>query len=547
MNVPPASELLGKPEELSSAELQYLQRPASYNEVLLDIAELKRRLKFHPSSPSTTFAAKSSIIDAGTISKLPAEGLIAILRHTTISNLFTLRSINSTIKSVIDHWEPFKLITTYGDTTVKALLVTGAGHLWTAPQLVSVLFTTKCEFCSEHGEIIQLLKLKRCCFHCLSEERGLLAVDIEYAKKSLGLSEEEVQTLPMLTTFPQKNLWGFSSVPFTVLDYEAALRLSGDRALKCPPNTARLGMFPFKIKKTGIYLDEVFRSTHTRVEKRLHERRGKSSMKLASAIIKCPETNYWQHACAVRQRAMTRKRARLADDTLKDNVTIVGAIHCERCARYWNYHSPLPFYYHKMYPHRPTGGPTEFTNHVKHCIYAHAHWIMLECPWDPLSPSNRLILLERHRHITFSRIPGETLEQSCANFERIPTGLRQLGVLYSSDFRNFQQPYDWPQAGEGEVVEGEKAVTLRRVMERGKQAAWMHHQDDDRDRYWDMLVAPEAASQKNWACANLYNGSSTLFRGPTALHESKRLRLNRKGGNSPADDWTKAQWGLDKL
>lgn len=547
MNIPPASELLSEPEKLSVGELQFLQRPANYNEVLLDTAELKRRMRFPKFSPTSKPAPRSSIVDAGVIGSLPVEGIIRILRHTTISNLFTLRRTNSAIKSIIDQWQPFKLITAHGDETVKALLVTGAGHMWTARQLVNVLFTTKCEFCGEHGEIIQLLKLQRCCFHCLSEERRLLAVDIEYARKFLGLSKDESEALPMLTTFPQKSFWGFPNVPSALVDYEAAVKLSGDRALKCPPNTGRLAMYPFKTKRTGIYLDDVFRSSHTRVEKRIHERRGQFPMKLAPAVVACPETNYWQHACAVQQRAMTRKRARLADGTFKDNVTIIRAVHCEGCARYWNYHSPLPAHYHKVYPHNPAGGPTEFTKHVKYCIYAHAHWTMAECPWRPVPADRKIILLQHHRQITWPRTPGDTLKESNAKFELFPVALSNLGILYSKDFRNFQQPYSWPQPGKGELVEGEDAVTLRRVMDREKYARWMHHRDNDRDRYWDMLVASEAASQKNWACANLYNGSSTLFRGPAGLHESKRLRLWKKADDPNPSHLAKELWGLDKF
>lgn len=102
LNVPPASELLSKPEKLQRGEFQFLLRQAQYNEVLLDAAELKRRIRFHPNSVSPASTPKTGVVDAGVISTLPAEGIINILRHTTISTLLTLRRANSTIKSIID-------------------------------------------------------------------------------------------------------------------------------------------------------------------------------------------------------------------------------------------------------------------------------------------------------------------------------------------------------------------------------------------------------------------------------------------------------------
>lgn len=62
-----------------------------------------------------------------------------------------------------------------------------------------------------------------------------------------------------------------------------------------------------------------------------------------------------------------------------------------------------------------------------------------------------------------------------------------------------------------------------------------------------MLVGPEAVSQTNWACANLYNGSSTIFRGPVSLLESKRLRLIRKAEVKNHIALMKESWGFDRF
>jgi hypothetical protein len=62
---------------------------------------------------------------------------------------------------------------------------------------------------SEHGEILQLLRLKRCCFLCLSQERELLAISQGDAQNITGLSESELAQLQHMRTLPQKSFWGF--------------------------------------------------------------------------------------------------------------------------------------------------------------------------------------------------------------------------------------------------------------------------------------------------------------------------------------------------
>lgn len=539
----PLSNILD-PLTLNRERLQFHQREVYCNEILIDAAELRRRVRLD--YPSTWSEPKTDTIDAGKISSLPVEGFMNVLHHTTISDLFRLRATNSYIKYLIEQWEPFKLIITHGGDAVRALLATGGGLLWTAGQLVNVLFTTTCELCGEHGEVLQLLKLKRCCFRCLSEERQLLAISSEYADKYLGLSVEELEGLPKLTTIRQRDLWGYPSHEGVIVDYKTALKASAGRSLDCSRRYQTVGLYSYQVFYTRLFLDDKCQSIQPRPTTRIHERRGQSTpMKLPHPMIAAPETDYRQHACAIRQPAMTRKRLRLADGTVKYNVSVINAVRCEGCAYFWNYHSRLPHHFHKMYTHEPTGGPTEFTKHLQHCIYAYAHWTRIHCPWLPVPLDEQILTFENWKKWFWPRHSAVTIEQSRPKFELIPVRLQNLVRINSNNSNVFQQPYRWPKPPMEWSETNEELLVWQRVKERERNAAMAQDPTENIDQYWDMLVNQEVASQSNWACANLYNGSSALFRGPLTLLQSRRARLDRKLWCSYTADQKQPEWGFD--
>lgn len=154
------------PVLMTSEELEYLSKNTHYNNVIIDVEELRRRI--HLNLPPRWRAAISPCAGLGTIDKLPVEVQFKLFAVTPINPLINLRATNSQAKHLIEQSKPFRMVMTYGADIVRALLATKAGFYWTAEQIVGVLFSTTCEFCSERGEILQILHLKRCCFRCLS-------------------------------------------------------------------------------------------------------------------------------------------------------------------------------------------------------------------------------------------------------------------------------------------------------------------------------------------------------------------------------------------
>jgi hypothetical protein len=140
------------PKRLTAEEYRFLSKKPYYNNVLIDSRELALRVSLN--DPRRWTPARKPCASLGLLAMLPSEIQLQVFAVTPISALFDLRATNSLARQLIEQWPPFRTVMTEGSDAIRALLATGAGNLWTTQQVVDVLFTTQCEFCGEHGEIL---------------------------------------------------------------------------------------------------------------------------------------------------------------------------------------------------------------------------------------------------------------------------------------------------------------------------------------------------------------------------------------------------------
>ncbi|KIW91181.1 uncharacterized protein Z519_08076 [Cladophialophora bantiana CBS 173.52] len=489
------------PALMTRAELRFLTKYPDYNKLIIDSGELRRRIWL--SDPQRWMTTRSQRhVGLGDLDKLPLELQLYIFATTPINSLIDLRATNSHAKQLIEQWEPFRTVMTYGPDAVRALLATEAGSLWTVPQLVDVLLTAECEFCREHGEILHLLQLKRCCFRCLSQERELLAVNLGYAQYTMKLSQAELRTLPQLVTVPQNSFWGFPAQKGHVFDYKAALnflRRQGPREIPTRGQT-KSAVDKIPLVRTGFELPADRRSVQPQLYSSIQTRRCQKPLCLLAEEVSPPETTYAQHACAVRVPALRRHSRRFLGGTLQTTVSRFEAVHCAGCAYYWNYHSSLPWQFHRLYRHQLGRVDTEFTRHLRHCVYAELQWRWIHNPWNPLPKEDiehvlrhfRLSFLPRHSRLTFT--------EANALFESIPD--EAVTVMGSSDTDStaFLPQYSWPELknGDDELANSRqqsRAIILQ--LERLRKLARLHP-IDKRDYYWDSLLTYRTEAKQKW-------------------------------------------------
>ncbi|OAP61007.1 hypothetical protein AYL99_06011 [Fonsecaea erecta] len=518
-----------EPASLTPNEFRFLSKKPDYNKVIIDAEELRRRIWLSEPQRWTT-TRRQCRTGLGNLDKLPREVQIYIFGATAINDLLNLRATNSHAKQLIEQWEPFRAVMTHGRDAVRALLATGAGYTWTVPQLVDVLFISECEFCGQHGEILHLLRLKRCCFRCLSQERELLAVNLGYAQCTMGLSQAELRKLPQLVTVPQRCFWGFPAQSGYIFDYKAAMDVLRQKGPRASISVDREGPPSYNIPliRTGLEVDAEQRSIQQRPKSSIQARRRQQPLRLLDEELSPPETTYAQHACAIRVPSLRCQSERLVNGFLQTTVSTIEVVHCAGCAYFWNYHSALPWQFHQLYSHQLETADSEFNEHLRHCVYARLLWRWIHNPLHPRAREGTERILKTFRLSYLPRHSTFNGEDTTALFERIPNDVVLLMHSSDHDFTSFSPECTWPELKNDDDEEelpifSRKSHAIFLQIERMRAIA-LRHPIDKRDYYWDCLISQDAVSQANWACANVHNGSVSLFRGPASiLGEKKRL------------------------
>ncbi|KIV78625.1 hypothetical protein PV11_06258 [Exophiala sideris] len=437
-----------------SSELGFMTKRPDYNNVLIDVGELGKRVRLCLPKPCPP--PKAPLASLGYLDRLSTEMQYTLFAMTPVTDLFRLRAVNSYAKNLIEQWPPCSTVIKYAPHAIQAMLATSAGELWTVPELVDVIFGTKCEYCGEHGEILQLLRLKRCCFRCLSQERELLAIRPTYAKKFMGLTDTDLEQIPHIYTVPQKHFWGYPSCAGPAFDYKAALHVARQRrhnpSTEDPSKPAKsrftmegiAGQGIDRFWRTSLPLAEELQSIQHSSTSSIQMRRQQPLLHLPEYELEPPETFYLQHACSVELPAIELQHVQRGDGTVTHTGKRVSGMHCAGCASYWNYHSPLPWVYHRLYRHQPGSTHTDLTKHLAHCLYARMHWIRLWNPWEINNLEDVLDLLANYRRKHWPRNQRASYEEGKKAFEEIPPLVRQLMLENQADCNAFVPRYSWP-------------------------------------------------------------------------------------------------------
>lgn len=368
-------------------EILFLTKPiATYNNTLIDAAELRRRMALYHMQTINKSDLNNTDADCGMLACLPVEIYQKVLEYADISSVMYLRATNSTLKQLVELWPPFVTAMQDARPTVVTMVATGSAKLWTFVDFASLIYTSACHMCGQHGEILHLLKLHRVCFKCVTSDRRLLAVYEPYVLQDMGLSNKEIETLPQLSMIPQKSFWRTPSKRQQIYDYSAALDLAMKKHAGWRP-TQKIpeprSMHRMTMTRTRICQDPKTKfCVCSKVRKPVYMRRKSYSKSAPSRIsnlptflINPPESSYAQHACCTYFPALTPPG--------RDGVpTKVPALLCAGCSFYFNYHTHLPHQTHTLYAYNPVDitAKSPLIDHLQSCFYARLFWENLYQP-----------------------------------------------------------------------------------------------------------------------------------------------------------------------
>jgi hypothetical protein len=81
------------------------------------------------------------------------------------------------------------------------------------------------------------------------------------------------------------------------------------------------------------------------------------------------EAMYYRYACTVNAPPQKKTEVRRAMGQSQTFDSHIKGVLCAGCAYYWNYKSPLPSYFDRLWLHQRDAKNTGFIKHLKHCIY----------------------------------------------------------------------------------------------------------------------------------------------------------------------------------
>lgn len=382
-----------------------------------------------------SFVCPSTHVTAslGQFGCLSTEMICTILENADLFSIMRLRATCVNLRGIINDWEPFREIMADASDVLSALLATKAAVMFTVPQISNAVFTTRCEFCGECGTFLQLLKLARCCFRCLANDRRLLSVPLSFAQNAMGVNPQDLPRIPHLTTIQRESFWGICpNVPsYCAVDYTAAL--DSARSYPVRPVSSELESYLPKLPTILQKRRQKAQGPHQRrsgVTKRCNQ--GPAARPLSSypittiqplvneVDINPPDYDIFRFLSAMH--APGRTKTTTFDPqtkTYRVHQSLEQHRYCRGCRFYWNLHSPHLPVEHTIYTSE------ELPSHIQSCFYARLLWGRLY-PGGQVDESLSAMLLKRNPALFQLRHPSRVAN---GNFEQIP---QQAMYLYTT-------------------------------------------------------------------------------------------------------------------
>lgn len=138
----------------------------------------------------------------GALDRLPAELLHEVLGYLDVQSLTRLSCTCRQANAILGSLPSYQHLLSHAAGALAALKRTKLIRRYSLSQLDAVLQSQHCETCPGYGAFLFLLTCERCCWQCLQFRKERLAVPPGVASKALGLTPEEAQQLPLMSSIP---------------------------------------------------------------------------------------------------------------------------------------------------------------------------------------------------------------------------------------------------------------------------------------------------------------------------------------------------------
>lgn len=155
-----------------------------------------------PPRPPVTLQTQDRPSSLGALDRLPAELLHEVLGHLDVQSLTRLSRTCCRANGILGSLPSYQLLLSHAADALAALKRTKLIRRYSLSRLDAVLQSQQCETCPGYGAFLFLLTCQRCCWQCLQFRKERLAVPPGVASKALGLTPEDAQQLPLMSSIP---------------------------------------------------------------------------------------------------------------------------------------------------------------------------------------------------------------------------------------------------------------------------------------------------------------------------------------------------------
>ncbi|KAG8668322.1 hypothetical protein FPOAC1_007701 [Fusarium poae] len=154
-----------------------------------------------PAKPST-LRQEHPLAPLGLLDTMPVELLSLVLNYLDFQSLSRLSRVSFRGKIVVESLLSYKQVMQHAPKVLTALTKTNLISLYSASLVLQTLRTSRCVSCFDFGAFLYLPTCERVCLECLYQNRGLWMITIATAKKCFGLSQRQIQTIPIMRNIP---------------------------------------------------------------------------------------------------------------------------------------------------------------------------------------------------------------------------------------------------------------------------------------------------------------------------------------------------------
>ncbi|KAF4449551.1 hypothetical protein F53441_7210 [Fusarium austroafricanum] len=169
----------------------------------LNIGRMIHNQDVNAAKPSTLCQERERPTSSlGLLDAIPAELLLLILNLLDFQSLSRVSRVCFRGKIIVESLSPYRQVMQHAPTILTALTKTNLISRYPASLILHALQTYHCVSCLDFGAFLYLPTCERVCLECLNQNRGLWMITTATARKCFGLTQRQLQTIPIMRSIP---------------------------------------------------------------------------------------------------------------------------------------------------------------------------------------------------------------------------------------------------------------------------------------------------------------------------------------------------------